>query len=129
MDFQTLQSAQPLFSHYSSGSLMLGGVLYSHSISIFPDEAAEELIVTEGTTQFEWIKNKCSTIHESKPEVVLVGTGKQMSFPTVAQREWLYENGLIHLEWMDTAAACRTYNLLCGEGRRVAGLFWLDTLK
>ncbi len=107
---------------------MLGGVLYSNPISLFPDKALEELMMTEGMNVFEWIRAKRSVIHLLKPDVVLVGTGTHLSFPTVAQRQWLYENALIHLEWMDTAAACRTYNLLCGEGRRVAGLFWLDTL-
>ena len=53
------------------------------------------------------------------PELVLLGTGTALRFPGAAARAALLERG-IGLEVMTTAAACRTYNLLAQDGRRVA---------
>jgi uncharacterized protein len=59
---------------------------------------------------------------ELSPEVVLLGVGDRLVFPSVAVYANLIEHG-IGVEVMDTGAACRTYNILMGEGRRVvAGL-------
>lgn len=52
------------------------------------------------------------------PEVVLLGTGTRQVFPPAPARAALLRRG-IGVEVMDNAAACRTYNLLAGEGRRV----------
>lgn len=62
-------------------------------------------------------------IHELKPEVLLLGSGSKMSFPKTEQLAALVKLG-IGYEVMDTAAACRTFNVLVGEGRKVvAALF------
>ena len=54
------------------------------------------------------------------PEVVVLGTGARLRFPDPALTRPLIE-ARIGLEVMDTAAACRTYNILVSEGRIVAG--------
>lgn len=51
-------------------------------------------------------------------DVVLLGTGEKMVFPDPAMKKALREHGLM-VEVMDTGAACRTYNVLMAEGRRV----------
>ena len=53
------------------------------------------------------------------PEVFLLGTGARLEFPPVASLRLLIEAG-IGFEVMDSAAACRTYNILMSEGRNVA---------
>jgi uncharacterized protein len=53
------------------------------------------------------------------PEVVLLGTGAHQRFPDSAILRLLYEQR-IGVEIMDTSAACRTFNVLVGEGRAVA---------
>lgn len=53
------------------------------------------------------------------PELVLFGTGGRMQFPAPELLVPLYERGT-GFEVMTTAAACRTYNILAGEGRKVA---------
>ena len=58
-------------------------------------------------------------IIELKPEVVLLGTGEQHLFLHQKITQNLSENG-IPIECMTTAAACRTYNILMSEGRKVA---------
>jgi len=52
------------------------------------------------------------------PEVVLLGTGARQVFPPREAQVALLRRR-IGVEVMDNAAACRTYNLLAGEGRRV----------
>lgn len=53
------------------------------------------------------------------PEVVLLGTGERQAFPAPGLLRPFAERG-VGLEVMDTAAACRTWNVLAAEGRQVA---------
>ena len=53
-----------------------------------------------------------------RPEVVIYGSGPRLVFPPPALARVLFERR-IGLETMDTAAACRTYNVLASEGRSV----------
>ena len=59
-----------------------------------------------------------AAILELKPTIVLLGTGAKFQFPDPARLAPLYKAG-IGVEVMDTPAACRTYNILLGEGRDV----------
>ena len=52
-------------------------------------------------------------------DVLLLGTGAQIAHPPTALREALEAAG-IGADVMDSPAACRTYNVLLSEGRRVA---------
>lgn len=52
-------------------------------------------------------------------EILLYGSGPAQVFPPTPLREALADRGL-YIEAMTTGAACRTYNLLLGEGRAVA---------
>lgn len=56
---------------------------------------------------------------EFNPEVVLFGSGAQLTFPPASALAPLIRQG-IGVEVMSTGAACRTYNLLMADGRRVA---------
>ncbi len=60
-----------------------------------------------------------------RPELVLFGSGSRLRFP---RPEWLQAlvAQRIGLETMDTAAACRTYNILAGEGRHVVAALLLE---
>jgi uncharacterized protein len=53
------------------------------------------------------------------PEVIVIGTGPAQVFPDPGLYFAVLERG-IGCEVMDTGAACRTYNILMAEGRRVA---------
>ena len=55
---------------------------------------------------------------DMRPEVVIFGSGQRIRFPRPAWIEPLVRQG-VGVETMDTAAACRTYNILAGEGRHV----------
>jgi uncharacterized protein len=51
-------------------------------------------------------------------ELIIFGSGSRLRFPQPAWLQPLIAKR-IGLETMDTGAACRTYNILAGEGRRV----------
>lgn len=57
-------------------------------------------------------------VAELAPEVVLFGSGSRLRFAKPEALRPLIERG-IGVETMDTAAACRTYNILVSEGRSV----------
>jgi uncharacterized protein len=59
-----------------------------------------------------------AAIVELAPEIALIGSGERFAFPDPAVLAPLYAAG-IGVEVMDTPAACRTYNILLGEGRNV----------
>lgn len=59
------------------------------------------------------------TVIAMHPEVVLFGTGPRLWWPSSAMRS-AFTRHHIGFEVMDTAAACRTYNILVYEGRNVA---------
>ncbi len=57
-----------------------------------------------------------------KPELIVIGTGSKLIFPAVEVYSAIIKRG-IGVDFMDTHAACRTYNILMSEGRDVvAGL-------
>jgi uncharacterized protein len=66
-----------------------------------------------------------AAVVELKPEVVLLGTGKSLRFPHPRLTRALTDAG-IGVEVMDTPAACRTFNILAAEGRRVAAAVLLE---
>jgi uncharacterized protein len=56
-----------------------------------------------------------------EPELVLLGTGARQIFPAASFGAQFLRAG-IGFEVMDTSAACRTFNVLVGEQRRVAAM-------
>jgi uncharacterized protein len=62
---------------------------------------------------------------EATPEVVLLGTGARMRFPHPRLTATLMKRG-IGVEAMDSGAACRTYNILMQEDRRVVAAILIE---
>lgn len=58
------------------------------------------------------------TLLTNRPELVVFGSGSRLRFARPALLQSLMAQR-VGVETMDTAAACRTYNILAGEGRRV----------
>ncbi|NNJ85414.1 MAG: Xcc1710-like domain-containing protein [Gammaproteobacteria bacterium] len=65
-------------------------------------------------------------VHE--PQVILIGTGATQRFPAPALLQACMEKG-IGVEAMTTIAACRTYNLLAGEGRAVVAALLVEAMQ
>lgn len=97
------------------------------SVTINQDVYHQSLIVTPQTVVSDWAPQDFHSLAADdfarlaalEPEIALLGTGTRLRFPKPELLRSLVEAG-IGLEVMDTAAACRTYNILMGEGRRVA---------
>ena len=62
-----------------------------------------------------------------KPELILLGTGSRILFPAIEVLTGVSSRG-IGLEVMDTPAACRTFNILAGESRRVVAAVIIDSI-
>ena len=58
-------------------------------------------------------------------EIMILGTGHKQRFPHPRLLQGLIQAG-IGLEVMNTQAACRTYNILAGEYRRVAAALFVS---
>ncbi len=65
-----------------------------------------------------------ATIFELAPEVVVLSTGATQKFPRAALRAE-FATRRIGLEVMEVGAACRTYNVLVGEERKVVAAILL----
>ena len=101
------------------------------SLSVDPDtglcKVTESLILTARQVITEWEPNALAELTAAHmdvvlsldPELVLLGTGAKQQFPPmeVLRR---FHRAQIGVEVMDTAAACRTFNILVAEGRHVA---------
>ena len=59
-----------------------------------------------------------------KPEILLLGTGKRLVFPSAEIMSHINSLG-IGVEVMDTGAACRTFNILSAEDRHVAAALFM----
>ena len=55
---------------------------------------------------------------ELQPEVILIGTGERIQFPHPQVYAHVVQQG-VGIEFMDSGAACRTYNILLSEDREV----------
>lgn len=76
-------------------------------------------VATWGVASFEALAaSDFERLAQLEPELVILGTGPRLRFPSPALTRALIERR-IGLETMDTAAACRTYNVLLAEGRSV----------
>lgn len=88
-------------------------------------------IVAASTLITDWKASSATKLDASQlepvlaldPEIVLLGTGAVQRFPSTAVRDAFASRG-IGLEPMDLHAACRTYNILVQEERRVVAMLF-----
>ena len=94
---------------------MVNGERYDHSIVVLAEEVRSDWLVAG----FDALSEVHFTYFLAlKPEVLLLGTGARQRFPHPRLYRALTDAG-IALECMDTPAACRTYNILVAEDRKV----------
>ncbi|MEW8506246.1 MAG: Mth938-like domain-containing protein [Candidatus Thiodiazotropha sp.] len=107
---------------YDQGEVTVSGVVYRENSIVLPDR----IISPWRPSDFlDLNMDDFGFLAELAPEIVILGTGAKQRFPHPGLTEPLMQRR-IGLEVMDTAAACRTYNILMSEGRRVAaGLFMI----
>ncbi|MCP5276909.1 MAG: Mth938-like domain-containing protein [Thiobacillus sp.] len=106
---------QYIITGYGEDHVLVNGVAHNRSLIVLPDEVVTDW--AEGLA--ELTARHFEVVVIRAPEIVLLGTGQRQRFPPPALYRGLIA-ARIGVEVMDTAAACRTYNILAGEGRRVA---------
>jgi uncharacterized protein len=107
-----------MITAYSESFLEVNRQRYDHSIVLWP----EGPVLRWEPKSFDQISaNSLSGLAEQLPEVILLGTGAKQRFlhPSIGAH---LSAKFIGLEAMNTAAACRTYNILVSEGRKVVAL-------
>ena len=104
-----------IINAYTTDSVSVNGELHTQSILVPPTGAMEPWLAT---SMADLTEEHFARIAKSAPEMVIFGSGRQLRFPPPALLRPLMA-ARIGVETMDTAAACRTYNILVGEGRRV----------
>jgi uncharacterized protein len=106
---------------YKKGQIQLGVRLITEPCLIFPDALHFPPLPPDAAaleiTHF-------SIIMDKQPEVIIVGTGATQIFISRVIIGECNEK-MIGVECMDTAAACRCFNILLAEGRYVAALLYM----
>jgi uncharacterized protein len=105
---------------YGPRGFRVSGVIYTGAVMVFP-EATKAWPVTalaEMTIEsFADVRERAGT--ERAIEILLLGCGRRTAPVPPALRAGLRQIGAA-IDAMDTGAACRTYDVLITEGRRVA---------
>lgn len=107
---------------YGPGFIEINAVRFTGSLILSPERAASAWTPRD----FEALaESDFETLLALEPEIVLLGTGARQRFPRPALYAAL-TRAHIGVEAMDTAAACRTFNILSAEGRRVVAALLQD---
>ncbi|CAN5365724.1 Mth938-like domain-containing protein [soil metagenome] len=104
-----------VISHIETGRIRVNGT--PHTGHVLVPWAGE--VIDWTAASFESLSEAdFEQVLECKPELVIFGSGAKLRFCKPVLLRSLIERR-IGVETMDTAAACRTFNVLAGEGRRV----------
>ena len=108
-----VQPGRQIIERYGASGFRVSGAIYLGPVLVFPDRtvAWEAAALT--------IESLAPVVDHGGVELLLLGLGRRMAPVAAGLRVALKAQG-IALEAMDTGAACRTYNVLLAEDRRVA---------
>lgn len=108
------------FSGYGDGWIELNGVRHHASLVVGASRQAETWVA-----DFDALDQAAfGRLLDWQPEIVVFGSGAVFRFPHPRLTGALAQ-ARVGLEVMDTRAACRTFNVLAGEGRRVVAAILL----
>jgi uncharacterized protein len=114
-------SGRQVIERYGPRGFRVTGVAYARPILVFPDATLDwEVSGIEDVTA-DALR---PVVEHGGTEILLLGCGTRIRLVPAALRQALKAAG-IGLEPMDTGAACRTYNVLLAEDRRVAAALLL----
>jgi len=97
------------------GEVRIAGRLLRRSLVVSAESLDEDWPVQAVTE----LGSSLEAIFRHRPDIVILGTGESQQFPAPDVFAAVAAQG-IGFEVMDNGAACRTYNVLLAEGRRVA---------
>ena len=118
----TGSGVQNLFTAYGDDYVAVNGRRHQSSLIVLPERLVEDW----GAGTFDQLTAaQMAALAGFDRDVVLLGTGNRLRFPRPELMRPLAEAG-VGVEVMDLKAACRTYNILAAEGRRVAAALLFD---
>lgn len=101
---------------YDDTGVEINAIRYTHSLVVLPEVAP----VLWRPTSFDGLTEEdFAQVDATQPDVVIVGTGARQRFVHPRLTASLTSRR-VGVECMDNQAACRTYNILMAEGRKVA---------
>ena len=107
-------SARNVITAYGEDYVAVNGARHQSSLVVLPEK-----LVAWGAESFEKLKSEdFEALQALQAEIILLGTGPRQRFPDPRLTAPLAAAG-IGLEVMDLKAACRTYNILVAEERKV----------
>ena len=106
-------AGRQVIERYSASGFRVSGAVYAGPVLVFPDLT---LLWAEAALTAESL---APVVEHGGVELLLLGLGRHMAPVAADLRAALKASGIV-VEPMDTGAACRTYNVLLGEERRVA---------
>jgi uncharacterized protein len=104
-----------LIRSYSNGEVHVGDHVLHRSCIVTPDAVIADWRPADVS---DLLDSDLEPLLATRPELVLLGTGATQRFPPVSIRGAFAKRG-VALETMDLGAACRTFNILVQEERRV----------
>ena len=108
---------------YSAGTIVIEETTYSSSLILSSDTIIDDW-QPDDISQLS--PDDLDQIIDLEPELVLLGTGTRLLFPGHEITMAFYSKN-IGIEVMDTGAACRAFNFLTADGRKVvAALFMIE---
>ena len=111
-----------LFSAYGDDFVTVNQEKYFENLILLPDAVFPAWTSASASTLTEADMEKLMAL---RTEIVLLGTGSRLRFPSGDLLRAFAPAG-IGLDVMDLRAACRTYNILAAEGRKVAAALLFD---
>ncbi|MEQ8285207.1 Mth938-like domain-containing protein [Thalassospira sp.] len=106
-----------LVSSYGDGLFRFGDEAITGSVLLFPESIYSWNVKSIDDVTVESFARLIEKADEV--EILLLGMGPRLKPVPLTWRQALKEHGIV-IEPMDTGAACRTYNVLVAEARRVA---------
>jgi len=111
-----------LINGYEPGRVVVDGQSYREGLIVSPECIVEDWgPAAAAALTVEHI----GALLALSPQVIVIGTGRRQVFPNPAVYAAATECG-VGVEIMDTGAACRTYNIVMAEGRRIAAGLIID---
>jgi uncharacterized protein len=111
-----------VITRQETGRIWVGSAHYSHSL-VVPWQGAVQAWPVASLA--ELTEAHFDNLASLRPEVVIFGSGARLRFAAPALMRGLMARR-IGVETMDTAAACRTYNVLAAEGRLVLAALLIE---
>lgn len=112
-----IPEGRQLIQGYGNGGFRIAGIQHAGSVIVLPDRSIPWAVTRYEDMLPETLGDVVAAARGI--EILLIGCGGRMGMPHPAIKDLLRPHGIVP-EFMDTGAACRTFNVLLSEDRAVA---------